>query len=105
MSRNYRSEALGAVHETMAGLHRAGAIGKRTMREFDETCLTPAAVFSPAAIRALRDRERVSQSVFAQYLNVTPGLVSQWERGEKRPSGPALKLLTLVRKGGIAAVA
>jgi putative transcriptional regulator len=38
-------------------------------------------------------------------LNVTPGLVSQWERGEKRPSGAALKLLTLVEKKGMMAVA
>jgi putative transcriptional regulator len=47
----------------------------------------------------------VSQTVFANYLNVTPNLVSEWERGEKRPSGPALKLLSLVEKHGIAAVA
>jgi hypothetical protein len=49
--------------------------------------------------------ERVSQTVFANYLNVTPNLVSKWERGEKRPSGPALKLLSLVEKRGLAAVA
>lgn len=50
-------------------------------------------------------RERVSQTVFATYLNVTANLVSKWERGEKRPSGPALKLLSLVEKHGIATVA
>lgn len=60
---------------------------------------------SPRQIRALRAREHVSQTVFANYLNVTPNLVSKWERGEKRPSGPALKLLALVEKRGIAAVA
>ena len=54
---------------------------------------------------ALRERERVSQTVFANYLNVTPNLVSKWERGEKRPSGPALKLLSLVERHGIVAVA
>ena len=36
--------------------------------------------------------------MFARYLNVTTGLVSQWERGEKRPRGASLKLLTLVAK-------
>ena len=60
---------------------------------------------TPRQIRAIRERERVSQSVFANYLNVTPNLVSKWERGEKRPSGPALKLLSLVEKHGIGAVA
>lgn len=56
-------------------------------------------------IKAILERKRVSQTVFANYLNVTPNLVSKWERGEKRPSGPALKLLTLVEKHGITAVA
>jgi len=55
--------------------------------------------------KAIRERERVSQSVFANYLNVTSSLVSKWERGEKRPSGPSLKLLSLVEKNGLAVVA
>jgi putative transcriptional regulator len=38
-TRNYRSDAFAAVHETMEALHRAGAISKVTMREFDEACL------------------------------------------------------------------
>ena len=49
--------------------------------------------------------ENASQAVFARYLNVTAGLVSQWERGEKRPRGASLKLLTLVAKNGLGAVA
>jgi putative transcriptional regulator len=43
--------------------------------------------------------------VFARYLNVTTGLVSQWEPGEKRPQGASLKLLSLVAKNGLVAVA
>ena len=50
-------------------------------------------------------REKASQAVFARYLNVTTGLVSQWERGEKHPRGASLKLLTLVAKKGLQAVA
>ena len=105
MSKKYRSEAMGAVHETMAALHNVGAIDKQTMRRFDDACLTPVQRLSAKQIKALRVREHVSQTVFANYLNVTPNLVSKWERGEKRPSGPALKLLSLVEKHGIAAVA
>jgi putative transcriptional regulator len=56
-------------------------------------------------IKAIREREHVSQAVFANYLNVTSGPVSKWERGEKRPSGASLKLLSLVEKSGLAAVA
>lgn len=46
-----------------------------------------------------------SQAVFARYLNVTTGLVSQWEPGEKHSRGASLKLLTLVARKGLQAVA
>ena len=62
-------------------------MSKRTMRAFDEMCLTPVEEMTPEDIRELRLREHASQAVFARYLNVTTGLVSQWERGEKRPRG------------------
>ena len=105
MRMKYRSDARAAVHETMQALHKLGAIDKQTMRCFDEACLTPVERLTPKQIKALREREQVSQTVFANYLNVTPNLVSKWERGEKKPSGPALKLLSLVEKHGIRAVA
>jgi len=56
-------------------------------------------------IRALRKREHLSQPVFARYLNVSKNLVSDWERGVKRPGGPALRLLTVIEKNGIQAIA
>jgi putative transcriptional regulator len=105
MSRNYRSDAMAAIHETMEALHEVGAIDKQTMRRFDDACLTPVRPLEPDEIKAIREKEHVSQSVFANYLNVTSSLVSKWERGEKRPSGASLKLLSLVAKNGLAAVA
>jgi putative transcriptional regulator len=105
MAKQYRSGALAAVHETALGLAEAGAIDKRTMKAFDEMCLTPVEELTPEQIRLIRAREKASQAVFARYLNVTAGLVSQWERGEKRPRGASLKLLTLVAKKGLQAVA
>ena len=100
----YKSEAMAAVHEMMEGLHDAGSIDKRTMREFDEACLAPAPVLSPDEIKAIREAEHVSQPVFARYLNVSKSSVSQWEIGEKKPDGAALKLLDLVRRKGLAAL-
>ena len=105
MTKQYKSEALAAAHEAALGLVEAGVMSKRTMRVFDEMCLTPVKEMTPEEIRELRLRESVSQAVFARYLNVTTGLVSQWERGEKRPQGASLKLLTLVAKNGVDAVA
>lgn len=86
------------IHETASDLHNAGGMDRTTMRRFDALCLTPIQRITPRKIRALRTREKASQAVFAAYLNVTPSLVSKWERGEKNPQGPSLKLLSLVEK-------
>ncbi|HEX3466917.1 MAG TPA: DNA-binding transcriptional regulator [Candidatus Elarobacter sp.] len=104
MNKQYRSRTAAVVHETVEELYAAGLVDKQTMRKFDESCLTPVRQMSPEEIRAVREREGASQAVFARYLNVSPGIVSQWERGEKRPAGATLKLLSLVRKNGLAAV-
>lgn len=105
MAKKFKSEALAAVHESMADLHKIGMLDAKTMREFDRRCLTPTLKLSPAAIRRIRTKAAVSQAVFAAHLNVTTGVVSKWERGEKQPRGPAAKLLTLAARHGLAAIA
>jgi putative transcriptional regulator len=92
---------LAELHETASGLHKAGGMDKVTMREFDALCLTPIQNMTPKKIKALRKREKTSQHVFAAYLNVTPSLISKWERGEKKPQGASLKLLSLVETKGL----
>ncbi|MEQ1698389.1 MAG: DNA-binding transcriptional regulator [Hyphomicrobiaceae bacterium] len=104
MTKTYKSKILASVHEAMQDAHDAGVIGKTTMREFDATCLTEVAKLSPEEIVALREREGVSQAVFARHLNVAVKLVGEWERGQKRPSGPSLKLLSLIKAKGLEAV-
>lgn len=101
----YGSEVLADMHEIAQDLRDLEFISERTMKEFDALCLTPIKQMTPEKIRELRHRERASQAVFALYLNVTPGLVSQWERGKRRPAGPSAKLLALVEKNGLNAVA
>jgi putative transcriptional regulator len=105
MKKQYRSPLMASIHETAEGLRSAGILDKRTMRDFDTSCLTPVLPLDPDQIRAIRIRESASQAVFARHLNVTTGLVSQWERGEKRPQGASLKLLSLVERKGLQAVA
>jgi putative transcriptional regulator len=104
MTKKYRSEALAAIHETAEALYEIDALDKQTMREFDGACLTPVHPFTPEEIRAIREKEHLSQPVFARYLNVSKNLVSDWERGVKKPGGPALRLLTVVQKKGIQAI-
>ena len=105
MAKKYRSDAFAAIHETMKALHEIGAVDKQTMREFDDACLTPVHVLAPDEIKAIRVREHISQPVFARYLNVSKNLVSDWERGVKKPGGPALRLLTVIQKKGLEAIA
>ena len=81
----------------------AGLMDKRTLLEFDELCLTPRVCsMQPDQIRALHERERVRQAVFALHLHVSTGLISH---GEKPPAGASLKLLTLVQEKGLEAIA
>ncbi len=105
MPKKYRSDALASIHETMESLREIGAIDKQTMREFDEACLTPIQTLAPDEIKQIRQREHISQPVFARYLNVSKNLVSDWERGVKKPGGPALRLLTVIQKKGLKAIA
>jgi putative transcriptional regulator len=105
MRKTYKSDAMAAIHGMMEGFHQSGAIDKQTMREFDEACLTTISVMAPEEIRAIREREHISQPIFARYLNVSKNLVSDWERGIKKPGGPALRLLTVIQKKGLQAIA
>ncbi|MBB72122.1 MAG: transcriptional regulator [Legionellales bacterium] len=52
----------------------------------------------------LRHSIGVSQAVFAKLINVSVAAIKQWERGERKPSGAALKLLNVVEDKGIDAI-
>src|SRR5271169_4863115 len=65
---------------------------------------TELAPLSGEEVRALREQAHMSQAVFARCLNLTVGYVSQLERGAKRPTGPALALLDVIRGKGIEAI-
>lgn len=99
--RKFKSDAFEAIHSAVEGMYAAGTIDKETMRTFDETCLVVPAALKPEDIKALRERNHVSQPVFARYLNTSESTIQKWETGAKRPSGPALKLLSIVEKHGL----
>ncbi len=98
----YKSDAFASIHETAEALRDIGAIDKRTMREFDAACLAPLPNYTGRQIRRIRERENVSQPVFALYLAVSKNLVSDRERGIKKPAGPPRRLLSIVEKRGLA---
>ena len=102
--KKYRGEIAAAVHEAMQDALDVGVIDKRSMREFDELCLTDAEPLSAVEIREIRNKAGVSQAVFAHHLNVAVKLVGEWERGEKKPSGASRKLLALMKAKGLDAI-
>ena len=99
--RKYKSDAFEAIHGSVSGMYRAGTVDKATMRDFDEACFSIPAEIKPAQIKRLRERNHVSQPVFARYLNTSESTVEKWETGAKRPSGMALKLLAIIDKHGL----
>lgn len=92
---------LEVAHDMAKGLYEAGVIDALTTREFDELCIPPVKDFSPLEIKKLRLREKVSQPIFAKYLNTTTSTVKQWEQGLKHPRGTSLRLLTLIASKGL----
>jgi putative transcriptional regulator len=96
-----KSRILEAVHETAKDLHRTRFIDKRKMADYDALCLPPIPQYSSTKIKALRTRHKLSQAVLASVMNTSLSTVRQWEIGEKRPSGPSLKLLNLLDRKGL----
>ncbi|MCI1193612.1 DNA-binding transcriptional regulator [Calidifontimicrobium sp. SYSU G02091] len=99
-----KSRILQEVHEMASDLHRIGLIDKRRMREFDALCHLDVHEMPPQKIKSLREQAHVSQAVFAAVLNTSISTVQKWEIGDKKPSGPSLKLLNLIERKGLEAV-
>jgi len=99
-----KSRILDEMHETARGLHEAGLITKRRMSEFKALCNLDVHEITPQQIKALREKAQVSQAVFAAVLNTSLSTVQKWEVGDKKPSGPSLKLLNLIERKGLEAV-
>ena len=99
-----KSRIFDAVHETASDFRRLGFIDKRKMAKIDALCLEPVPEYDGEKIRALRDQLKLSQAVLAAVLNISLSTVRKWEIGDKRPSGPSLKLLNLLDRKGLEAV-
>jgi putative transcriptional regulator len=101
----FKNDAFEAIHSSASAMYRVGAIDKATMHNFDEACLAVPVPISPRQIKRIRESLRVSQPVFARYLNTSESTIEKWETGAKKPSGIALKLLDVVQKHGLKVLA
>ena len=88
-------EGPGVERTSISHLHQT------TMRQLDDLCLVTPPVLEAIEIKAIRESAKVSQPVFARYLNTSESTVQKWESGAKQPSGMALKLLSVVQKHGL----
>lgn len=98
------SRILSEIHESAAGLHSIGLISKRRMAEYDALCHLGVEEMPPKKIKLLREASQLSQAVFAAVLNTSVSTVQKWEIGDKKPSGPSLKLLSLIERKGLEVV-
>ena len=101
MKKQNKSRILNSVYESAQALHEIGLIDKRKMEKYNILCLDPIPEYTPRRIKALRTRHNISQSVLAIVMNTSLSTVQKWEIGEKRPSGPSLKLLNILDTNGI----
>ncbi len=99
-----KTALLDAMHETASDLHRLGLIDMHKMKKMDALCLEPVPAYSAQDIKTLRTQNNLSQAVLASVLNTSLSTVRQWEIGHKHPSGPSLKLLSLLQRKGLDAV-
>ncbi len=79
----FKSDAFEAIHSAAAGLQRSGAVSKQTVREFDEMCLAEASLNAKTIVK-IRKAAKVSQPVFAKYLNTSTSTVQKWESCQRR---------------------
>jgi putative transcriptional regulator len=104
-----KSRMRGEIVEAMRALHKVGAVSgealeKTTLRMLDRDAPPKVGSMSPSEIAAVRQRTGISQAVLAGFMNVAVNTVSQWERGERQPTGAALKLLNVVKHNGLDAL-
>ncbi len=95
------SRILNNVYKSAQNLHAADIIDGVTMREFDALCLPPLKDYTPDDIRKIRQESKVSQAVFAKFLNVKTITVAAWEQGTKKPGSTAVKILDIVERKGL----
>ena len=104
--KTYKSDAYAAIHESASDLHRIGLMSHGDIQYFDDACLESIPAYTPERVKFVRAREELTRSQMAMHLNVSLKTVQSWEaKNPKHPSGPAAKLLHIVERHGVKAIA
>lgn len=86
------------------GLYKTEIIDKKTLRQLKESELPELNEFTGEDIKDLRLKKKLSQAVFAKYLNISTVMVQSLEQGKRKASGAILKLLNIIDKKGLKAL-
>ena len=89
------------IIETVLETAKELRVDSITIKESELLKLAEIKELEPSEIKAMRTKEKVSQSVMARIFNVTPSTYQKWERGEVHPKGANLKLLRLAYDHGL----
>ena len=54
--------------------------------------------FTPAAVRAIREKFGMSQQQFADFLMISVRTLQKWEQGKREPDGASHTLLRVIEK-------
>ncbi|MBF0411027.1 MAG: helix-turn-helix domain-containing protein [Candidatus Riflebacteria bacterium] len=88
-----------SLKETVQGLINIGVSTKFTKDELNEIGVINSHVdITPNKIRNIRKSINVTQTVFAQLLNVSVSSIRKWESGTQKPTGSTQVLLELLSK-------
>jgi len=90
------------INDIAQGLYKAEIINKKTLRELTNEDLPVLVEYTGEEIQQLRKRQKLSQAVFAKYLNVSAAMIRSLEQGQRHAHGAILKLLNIVDRHGIA---
>ena len=92
------------INDIAQGLHRSNIIDKKTLRDLTDGDIPVLVEYTGEDIHQLRKKQKLSQSVFAKYLNVSPAMIRSLEQGQRHAHGAILKLLNIVDRHGIGAL-
>jgi len=94
-----RDSIKNAIGDTVQDLINSGIKTSFTEKELKEFGIKiPEVEINAHDIQKIREKTKLSQSVFAKVLNVSPSSVRQWEQGTRKPTGSTKVLLELLQK-------
>lgn len=64
----------------------------------NKVMVAPLEKFSGEQVRNLRNELHMSQAVFASVCGVSNKTVEAWESGKNRPTGPAVRLMGMIKE-------